>query len=137
MDRFLFAFNPNKAQQPTGLQGYIIDTVKHTWMQVTVFNQAGSKRRLHECKMISGTGSNEEDTQSALRGTRWYNAWLINRKIKEADIQVLLPDYDSHLITEGEPEKEEDIAPAAEKQDEVIAPEDDSEDSGAPVVSLK
>jgi len=92
MDHFLFAKNPMKKTPPTGLQGYIIDTVKGTWTKVEIFNQQG-KPQQHLLTMIAGTGNNKEDRLSAHRASRWYNAILIARKIEEAEIVVTLPQY--------------------------------------------
>jgi hypothetical protein len=92
MDHFLWAFNPQKKVPATGLQGYIIDTVKGCWLRVEIFGQA-SKVNKHLLTMIAGTGDNMLDRQSAHRASRWYNAWLIVRKIREADIEVVLPSY--------------------------------------------
>lgn len=93
MDHFLWAFNPQKKVPPTGLQGYIIDTVKGCWLRVEIFKQKGTRVQKHLLTMIAGTGDNMLDRQSAHRASRWYNAWLIVRKIKEADIEVVLPSY--------------------------------------------
>jgi hypothetical protein len=93
MDHFLWAFNPQKKVPATGLQGYIIDTVKGCWLRVEIFNQEGTRVNKHLLTMIAGTGDNMQDRQSAHRASRWYNAWLIVRKIKEADIEVVLPSY--------------------------------------------
>jgi hypothetical protein len=94
MDHFLWARNPLKKTAPTGLQGYIIDTVKGCWFEVHVFQQA-RKPDLHKISLIAGTGDKQQDYHSADRASRWYNSILIARKIKEVDINVELIQYPS------------------------------------------
>ncbi len=116
MDHFLFAKNPLKKTASTGLQGYIIDTVKGTWIRVELFVQPGKPDK-HELTMIAGTGDNKEDRQSAMRGSRWYNSILIARKIKEADIVVTLPKY-----TGNEPEPEKRVEYVVEENSNIEIP---------------
>jgi hypothetical protein len=92
MDHFLWARNPLKKIAPTGLQGYIIDTVKGCWFEVHVFQQA-RKPDLHKLSLIAGTGNKQQDYHSADRASRWYNSILIARKIKEVKIEVDLIRY--------------------------------------------
>lgn len=101
MDHFLFAKNPLKQTAPTGLQGYLIDTVKGTWTKLEIFNQSDGKPQKHLLTMIAGTGNNKEDGLSAHRLCRWYNSLLIARKVKTADIEVILPSYSG---TEAKPQ---------------------------------
>ena len=92
MDHFLWARNPMKKTAPTGLQGYIIDTVKGCWFEVQVLHQA-QKPDLHKISLIAGTGDKQQDYHSADRASRWYNSILIARKVKEVDINVELIRY--------------------------------------------
>ncbi len=92
MDHFLFAKNPLKKTPSTGLQGYIIDTVKGIWLKVEVFNATG-KPDIHKLTIIAGTGNKTQDALGANRAARWYDSILIARKVKEAQIEVVLLNY--------------------------------------------
>jgi hypothetical protein len=81
MDHFLFAYNPLKTYGPTGIAGYIIDTVKGTWIAVDM------QPKLHTLQLIKSSGSQDEDVRSCMRASRWYNSWLIQQGI-EVDVQV-------------------------------------------------
>lgn len=140
MDHFLFAKNPLKKYASTGIQGYIIDTVKGTWLKLEVCHQPG-KPDQHLLTMIAGTGDNKEDRQSAHRASRWYNAILIARKVEEADIVVELPHYTGN---EPAPEKRYDyqqVSDVTDKAEEELpktsSPSELYQPDGlAPVVSL-
>lgn len=140
MDHFLFARNPLKKTAPTGLQGYIIDTVKGTWMKVEVFHQQGKPDR-HDLTMIAGTGDNKEDRMSAHRGSRWYSSILVARKVEDAEIVVTLPKYTGE---EPKPEKRYDYGAVAEESAEAAPDQEAEAPTGelydppgvAPVVSL-
>lgn len=85
MDRFLFAHNPLKPAGATGLQGYIIDTVKNVWLEVSIVQQG--KETTHQLQLCRSGGDAKEDQISCVRAARWYDSWLIQQR-KEAEVLV-------------------------------------------------
>jgi hypothetical protein len=104
MDRFLFAHNPLKPAGPTGLQGYIVDTVKGVWIAVGfVFFEKGWFNKPvvgptyveypyweHHLSIAKSSGDPNEDLHSMQRASRWYDSWL-QQQCVEVDVKVSLP----------------------------------------------
>jgi hypothetical protein len=85
IDHFIWATGREK-KLPVGLQGYIIDTVKGCWYEVSITGEGVAA--IHTLKLISGTGDAKADMHSAQRASRWYNSWLIVRKVEDVEISV-------------------------------------------------
>jgi hypothetical protein len=137
MDHFLWARNPMKKTAPTGLQGYIIDTVKGCWFEVQVFHQA-KKPDLHKISLIAGTGDKQQDYHSADRASRWYNSILIARKIKEVDINVELIRYANDTTPDPTYLASMEAITADDQNPSVEAPASTQNDTAhqTPVISL-
>jgi hypothetical protein len=110
MDRFLFAHNPLKPAGETGLQGYIVDTVKGTWIAVD------HKPHKHTLQLAKSSGSQEEDVHSCLRASRWYDAWLMQRGI-EVDVAVYTsyPGNPQPSTVNSQPSTEDEPSPDTEE----------------------